>query len=189
METFARILEILDVNVIFCLLPLLLTVMLIEALFKDRFRTKEVINFVRWIIIGYTVISIAYFIIGVIVSPDEFAIVQRATGQYAFFYWLMFIAATIFPLTLLHKRIGRKPIYILLVILLMKIGFYFERFVIIVTRFHRDYAPNNDDGGMLSLVIVISVFLLQGFILAVASLGIFELLARIKAARNSGLGR
>ncbi|CAM3479708.1 hypothetical protein FLLO111716_13375 [Flavobacterium longum] len=187
METAAAILDFLDVHVIFSLLPLLVWLLLIERIFKNRFRTKQVIALVRWMVIGYTVVSTLFFIAGMIVSPDEFAFTHRATGRYAFAYWLMLICATAFPLTLLHRKLGRKPFYILLVVFLMKIGFYFERFVIITTSLHRDYAPGYFDGEIPFIALVIVSFLLRGFVLAVVLLAIFELLARMKSARHPEL--
>lgn len=182
MEAFSRLLDILDANVILCLLPLLLTVMLVERLFKGKFRTRQVINLVRWLVVFYTAISILYFLTGMVVCTEEFAVVQRATGRYAAAYWLMFACATVFPFTLVYDRIGRKPIYILLVVFLMKIGYYFERFVILATSLHRDYAPDDDTSGWLWAAEAIAVFFLQGFILAILSLAALDLLARFKAS-------
>ena len=186
METFSRILEIIDANVILCLLPWLLTLMLMARVFKNKFRTAQVIHFIRWLVIGYTVVSIIYFLTGMVVCPEEFAMVQRATGRYAAAYWLMFSCATVLPLTLLHKRMGSKPLYILLVVFLMKIGYYFERFVILATSLHRDYAPNDNTGAWLWAAAAIAVCFLQGFILAIVSLVIAELLAHFKARRRQG---
>ena len=187
METANAILDFLDVHVIFSLLPLLVWLLLIERIFKNRFLTNQVIALVRWIVIGYTVLSLLFFIAGMIVCPDEFAFTHRATGRYAFAYWLMVICATTFPLTLLHRKLGRKPFYILLVVFLMKIGFYFERFVIIATSLHRDYAPGYSDGEIPFIALVIVSFLLRGLVLAFILLGIFELLARMKSTRHPEL--
>ena len=185
METFHQILKFIDTNIILCLFPLLLSILLIELIFKNRFETKQVINLVRWIIIGYTMLSMLYYLIGIIFSSNEFAFVKRATGPYAFAYWIMLFGATIIPFSLLYKKLGTKPIYLLLVIFLMKIGFYFERFVIITTSFHRDYAlDNNKFDGLSFFVKGFLILFLQGLIVAIVLLGVFELLGSKKNIEN-----
>ena len=185
METFHQILKFLDTNIILSLFPLLLSILLIELIFKNRFKTKQVINLVRWIIIGYTMLSFLFFLTGIIVSSKEFSFVNRATGPYWWAYWIMLFGATVFPFSLLYKKLGSKPIYILLVIFLMKIGFYFERFVIITTSFHRDYDPDNNNFDGLSIFVKgLLILLLQGFIMAIVLLTFFELLERFKTKNN-----
>ena len=42
MNLYKRIIEIIDANLIHCLIPIILTLIVIELLFKRRFETKKV---------------------------------------------------------------------------------------------------------------------------------------------------
>ena len=186
MELYNEIIRIIDVNIIFSLVPLLFVIILIEVFFKNRFKTKQVLNLVRWIIVSYTIVTMIQFLIRIIVFRDEYAFLNRATGPYWWAYWLMFISAAILPFTLLYKKLFSKAFYLLFIAIFMKIGMYFERFVIIVTSFHRDYAPDNERLNLSQyLIIGFLMLILQGFILAIILLGIFELIERKKTVHNS----
>ena len=179
MEVFHQIIKIIDANVFFCLIPIVISILLIELIFKNRFETKLVINFVRKIIIGYTIVSILFFLFGMIFKPAEFAFFNRATGPYAIFYWILLFGATVVPFSLLYKKIGLKPFYILFVLFVMRFGLYFERFVIIATRFQRNYEPNNNNSDIIPFFIqgTLMIFF-QGFIMAIVLLAIFDLIKK-----------
>ncbi|WP_299436270.1 hypothetical protein [uncultured Aquimarina sp.] len=179
MELYDKIIRIVDANFIFCLFPLILTLILIALVFKNRFKTKQALNLIRWSIVIYTAVSILHFIIGITLFPDEFAFINRATGLYWVIYWLMFFSSTMLPFTLLIRKLATKPWYILFIAVFMKLGVYFERFVIIVTRLHRDYLPDNWNLGFLSFpMFAFIVISLQGFVLAILLLLFFELKER-----------
>ena len=123
--------------------------MLVELIFKNRFETKKVLNLIRWTIIIYTIITFTFYLIGMALNPDEYAFINRATGPYAWAYWIMFFGALILPLTLLIKKLASKFWYVILVAFGMKSGMYFERFVIITTSVHRDYPDINGNTGFI----------------------------------------
>ncbi|SNQ44959.1 membrane hypothetical protein [Cellulophaga lytica] len=126
-------------------------------------------------------------------NPDEYAFINRATGPYAWAYWIMFLGALILPLTLFIKKLASKFWYVALVAFGMKSGMYFERFVIIVTSFHRDYLPNNGntelDNRNVELIDLFSfgigMISLQGVIITILTLGIFEIIKRKKTVHNT----
>ncbi len=184
MERFHEVIRIIDVNLITSLVPLIFVIILIEAFFKNRFKTKQVLNLVRWIIVFYAIVTMIQFLIRITVFSEESAFLNRATGPYWWSYWLMFIGAAILPFTLLYKKLFSKAFYILFIAIFMKIGMYFERFVIIVTSFHRDYASDNERFDLSNyLIIGFLMLILQGFILAIILLGIFELIERKKCSQ------
>lgn len=186
MEVYKRIIEIIDTNLIFCLIPIILTLIIVKLFFKNRFETRKTLNLIRWTIIIYTIVTFAFYLIGMVMNPDEYAFINRATGPYAWAYWVMFLSALILPLTLLIKRLASKFWYVLLVAFGMKSGMYFERFVIIVTSFHRDYLPQNGnsefDNRNIELIDLfafgIGTIFLQGIIITILILGIFEIIKR-----------
>ena len=180
MEVYQRIIEVIDANLIYCFPPLILCLILIKLLFKNKFKTKEALNIVRWSIIFYTIVTTCYFIIGMIIAPDEFAFTNRATGAYWFAFWLMLLSSTVLPFTLLIKKLASKFLYVFLVSILIKIGSYFERFVILVTSFHRDYAPQGENFNWSELSLYLTLVFVQSLSLAILLLVIVELVARVK---------
>lgn len=187
MELYKRVIEIVDANLINCLIPIILTLILVELIFKNRFETKKVLNLIRWTIISYTIITWTLYLIGLTTTdnPDEYSFLNRATGPYAWAYWIMFLSALILPLTLFFKKLASKFWYVILVVFGMKSGMYFERFVIIVTSFHRDYLPRNENAELIDLFAFgIGMIFLQGLIITILTLGIFELIKRKKTIYN-----
>src|SRR5690606_6793177 len=186
MELYKRIIEIIDANLIYCLIPMVLTLMLVELFFKSRFETKKALNLIRWTIIIYTIVTFTFYLIGMAINPDEYAFINRATGPYAWAYWVMFLSALILPLTLFIKKLASKFWYVLLVAFGMKSGMYFERFLIITTSFHRDYQTENGNAGLLeSISFGIGMLFLQGIIITMLTLGILEIIKRKKTGYNS----
>lgn len=178
-ELYTRIIEIVDANLIYCLIPMILTLMLTELIFKNRFETKKVLNLLRWTIIVYTIVTSTFYLIGMALKPDEHAFINRATGPYAWAYWIMFFGALILPLSLFIKKLASKFWYVLLVAFGMKSGMYFERFVIITTSFHRDYQTENANAELTqSISYGIGVFFLQGILIVMLTLAIFELIKK-----------
>lgn len=173
MEFFKKIIELIDTNLILCMIPIILTLIFIEWIFKNQFETKKVLNLMRWTMVIYTLVTFAFYLIDLTTHPNEYTYINRATGPYAMTYWIMLLAALILPLTLFVKKLASKFWYVLLVAFGMKSGMYFERFVIIVTSFHRDYLSENALGS-ISLSLFGMVFL-QGVLITLLSLGVFEI--------------
>ena len=77
-------------------------------------------------------------------NPYElFTFVNRALGPYAWAYWIMVTCNVISPQIFWFKK-ARTSIPILFVVsIVINIGMWFERFVIIVTSLHRDFLPSS----------------------------------------------
>jgi Ni/Fe-hydrogenase subunit HybB-like protein len=76
-------------------------------------------------------------------NPYEvFTFLNRATGPYAWAYWIMISCNVISPQIFWFKK-ARTSIPILFAAsIVINIGMWFERFVIIVTSLHRDFLPS-----------------------------------------------
>ncbi|MFN0188933.1 MAG: hypothetical protein ACKVQV_09545 [Bacteroidia bacterium] len=181
MEFYKRFIEIVDANLIYCLIPIILTLILVELVFKNRFETKKALNLVRWTIIIYAIITGTITILGIAIYLDDSTFVNRATGPYKIAYWTMFLSSLILPFTLLVKKLATKFWYVLFVAFCMKIGNYFERFVIITTSLHRDYLPDNGNTEFAdSIMYIIGMILMQGMLIAILTLGVFEMTKKKK---------
>jgi len=173
MELIERSIELIDANIFYCLIPMILTLYLVQLIFKDRFKTKKALNLIRWFVIVYTLVSATVTFL----SVDTYLFIDRATGPYLIAYWVMLFSSIILPLTLLIKKLAKRYFYLIFVVFCLKFGLFFERFVIIVTSIHQDYPSISLATPWLkSLLYVTIVLFIQGFIISIIILGIFEVL-------------
>jgi molybdopterin-containing oxidoreductase family membrane subunit len=76
---------------------------------------------------------------------ESFAFLNRAFGQYAWAYWIM-VSCNVFVPQIFWFRKARQSIPIMFVAcLLVNVGMWFERFVIVVTSLAQDYLPSSWD--------------------------------------------
>lgn len=78
-------------------------------------------------------------------SYERFAFANRAAGPYAWAYWIMIFCNVVSPQLLWFRRIRRSALLMYPIVILINVGMWFERFVIIVTSLHRDYLPSSWD--------------------------------------------
>jgi molybdopterin-containing oxidoreductase family membrane subunit len=94
-------------------------------------------------IVGYAY-GMEFFIAWYSGSPIEmFVFINRAFGPYAWAYWTMISCNVIFPQLFWFKKIRRSIPVTLVIVILVNVGMWFERFVIIVTSLHRDFLPSS----------------------------------------------
>ncbi|MCI0450301.1 MAG: polysulfide reductase NrfD [Chlorobi bacterium] len=74
---------------------------------------------------------------------EQFAFINRAFGPYAWAYWIMISCNVLFPQLFWFKKIRRNIPITFVIVILVNVGMWFERFVIIVTSLHRDYLPTS----------------------------------------------
>ena len=72
---------------------------------------------------------------------EMFAFINRATGPYAVAYWIMVSCNVIIPQLFWFKKIRHNILILWIVAVLVNVGMWFERFVIIVTSLTRDFLP------------------------------------------------
>lgn len=77
------------------------------------------------------------------VEYEQYAFINRATGPYAWAYWIMMSCNLIAPQVFWTKWARSTPWFIFLLSIIVNIGMWFERFVIIVTSLHRDYVTSS----------------------------------------------
>lgn len=77
------------------------------------------------------------------VAYERFVFINRAAGPYAWAYWTMIICNVVVPQLLWIKKIRRTVWMMYPIVLLVNVGMWFERFVIVITSLHRDYLPSS----------------------------------------------
>jgi molybdopterin-containing oxidoreductase family membrane subunit len=74
-------------------------------------------------------------------EKELYAFKNRAGGPYWWAYWTMISCNVLSPQVFWNKFCRTNPVVIFIVSLLVTIGMWFERFVIIVTSLHRAFVP------------------------------------------------
>jgi molybdopterin-containing oxidoreductase family membrane subunit len=67
----------------------------------------------------------------------------RALGHYSLLFWTMIICNALLPLLLFVRRLRRSLAFLFVLSLLVNVGMWLERFVIVVCSLARDYDPYN----------------------------------------------
>ena len=76
------------------------------------------------------------------VQVEQFVFINRAFGPYAWAYWIMVSCNVIFPQFFWFKKIRRSIPAMMVIVILVNVGMWFERFVITVTSLSRDFLPS-----------------------------------------------
>jgi molybdopterin-containing oxidoreductase family membrane subunit len=83
---------------------------------------------------------------------ERYVFVNRAFGPYAWAYWTMVGCNVLTPQVFWFKSMRQSIPVMFVVSILVNIGMWFERFVIIVTSLHRDFLPSS--WGMFSPTVI-----------------------------------
>ena len=73
---------------------------------------------------------------------ERFMIYNRMTGPYRHMYWALILCNVIAPNTLWIKNLRTNVPYLFFMSLVVSVGMWLERYVIIVTSLHRDFLPS-----------------------------------------------
>ena len=68
---------------------------------------------------------------------------NRITGDYWWAFWIMFTSNAIVPQLFWFKKIRKNITIIFIISIIINIGMWFERYVIVVTSLSKDYLPSN----------------------------------------------
>ncbi|MEQ6168949.1 MULTISPECIES: NrfD/PsrC family molybdoenzyme membrane anchor subunit [unclassified Ekhidna] len=106
----------------------------------------ELMNII--IIVTGSIVGIAYITEFFIawysgVEAEQYAFINRATGPYWWAYWSMMTCNVISPQLFWFKKIRTNLAATFIISIIVNIGMWFERFVIIVTSLHRDFLPSS----------------------------------------------
>ena len=106
----------------------------------------ELMNIV--IIVTGSIVGIAYITEFFIawysgVEAEQYAFINRMTGPYWWAYWSMMTCNVISPQLFWFKKIRTSIAATFIISIIVNIGMWFERFVIIVTSLHRDFLPSS----------------------------------------------
>ena len=73
---------------------------------------------------------------------EQYIFQYRPTGDYAVGFWIMAVCNTMIPLLFLFKKVRTSIAALFVISILVNIGMWYERFVIIITSVARDFLPH-----------------------------------------------
>jgi len=76
---------------------------------------------------------------------EQFMILNRMKGPYAPVYWSLILCNIIAPQALWFRRVRSSTIALFVSALIVSVGMWLERFVIVVTSLHRDFLTSSWD--------------------------------------------
>ncbi len=115
---------------------------------KSYITTQHLENMCKVTLLTGSIVGLAYitelFIGFYSGNPNEiFMIINRVLGPYAWAYWIMFGCNALLPQLFWFKRFRTTVPVIFVMSILINVGMWFERFVIIMTSLHRDFLPSS----------------------------------------------
>src|SRR3546814_28079 len=77
------------------------------------------------------------------VEYEQYLFLNRVSGPYWWAYWIMMTCNVISPQLMWFKKLRTSLAFTFFISIVVNIGMWFERFVIIVTSLHRDFIPSS----------------------------------------------
>ena len=74
---------------------------------------------------------------------ESFMYMNRVTGPYGFTYWLLILCNILIPQALWSQKVRHNLTLVWIISIVVNIGMWLERFVIVVTSLHRDFLPSS----------------------------------------------
>ncbi len=76
---------------------------------------------------------------------EHFMTLNRMRGPYAGYYWMLILCNIVIPQVLWFKKVRSSVPALFVIAIIVNIGMWLERFVIVVTSLHRDFLPSSWD--------------------------------------------
>ena len=117
---------------------------------KQYITMKHLENMGIVILVTGMMVSFAYTIEFIMATysanePEQYVFMNRLTGPYAWAFWTMFTCNVVSPHFMWFKKLRTNVIMLFIISIVVNIGMWFERFVIVITSLHRDYIPSSWD--------------------------------------------
>ena len=119
--------------------------------FKEYITVKHLENMAIIVLVTGSIVSFIYaseFIMAAYSGSEVEQYVffkTRMSGPYAWAFWTMFTCNVVAPQLFWFKKIRTSIIPIFIISIVVNVGMWFERFIIIVTSLHQDFMPSSWD--------------------------------------------
>ena len=130
---------------------MVLTLLLImrKVMHLENYITRKHVEYMNIVIIVTgSIVGVAYLTELFIswysgVEYESYAFINRFSGPYMWAYWIMMACNVVTPQLFWIKKIRTNFILTFILSIVVNIGMWFARFVIIVTSLHRDFLPSS----------------------------------------------
>ena len=131
---------------------MVVTLMCLVRVFVPKFKDYITLNHMEamnkiimltGLLVGYAYLSEVFIAWYSGSHYEQFAFKNRITGPYGWAYWIMFSCNVIIPQFFWLKKLRRSIPVMFVISILVNVGMWFERYVIVVTSLHRDFLPAN----------------------------------------------
>ena len=116
-------------------------VMTLMLICRVAFRLEHIIT-MRHLDLMAKIMLVTGSMVGYAYATEFFTFKNRALGPYAWAYWTMITCNVISPQLFWSRKIRTSIPALFVLSIVVNIGMWFERFVIIVTSLHRDFLPS-----------------------------------------------
>jgi Ni/Fe-hydrogenase subunit HybB-like protein len=115
---------------------------------EDFITSRHLQNMAKVMLLTGLIVGYGYMVEGFIAwySADlyeEFVPISRMTGPYAPAYWSLLFCNIVVPQLLWFRRVRMNTAALFAISLVVNVGMWLERFVIIVTSLYRDFLPSS----------------------------------------------
>lgn len=73
---------------------------------------------------------------------EMYTVANRFAGPYRFFFWSLLLCNVAVPQLLWSSRIRTNTLALFAIAIVVNIGMWLERFIIVITSLHRDFLPS-----------------------------------------------
>ncbi|MEP7307749.1 MAG: NrfD/PsrC family molybdoenzyme membrane anchor subunit [Acidobacteriota bacterium] len=163
---------------------------------EDFITTRHLENMAKVMLVTGLIVAYGYTVEAFIAwysgnAYEGFMIWNRITGPYRSLYWALLFCNVLTPQVLWFRRVRKYAPGLFVVSLIVNVGMWLERFVIVVTSLHRDFLPSSWgmyrptiwDWGTYVGTIGLFVALLLLFLRFLPMISIFEMRTILPAAK------
>ncbi len=147
------------------------------------------------LIVGYAYTFEPFF--GIVYSGnryEKFLMYNRMFGPYASFYWTLILCNVITPQFLWWRKVRSNVVLLFVISIIVNIGMWLERFVIIAISLHRDFLPSSWGAFKPTIFDILTFAGTLGFFLtlmllflrAMPAIPMFELKTSLAVAHSPG---
>jgi Ni/Fe-hydrogenase subunit HybB-like protein len=94
------------------------------------------------LIVGYGYMTETFFAFYSGSPYERFMVLNRMAGPYAVMYWSLIACNIVTPQFLWFRKVRSKVGALFAIAMVVNLGMWLERFVIVVTSLHRDFLPS-----------------------------------------------
>jgi hypothetical protein len=115
---------------------------------KDFITMRHLQNMAKVMLATGLIVAYGYFMEAFIAwySGNRFELYtfkNRAFGPMGYFYWMLITCNIALPQLLWLRKFRSSPVLLWIMSIIVNIGMWLERFVIVVTSLHRDFLPSS----------------------------------------------